>query len=177
LDCSALITRQLAELAALVARLQAGATAQESVQLVRELTNRAVLHVLSRERLLLPAWRRARRHDVPSDALAAHARFKQALADLVVLQPGELGFADALAALARQVECLRSLDHGRLIPTLRHAMDVDERRELFNDIELMFETGSPPVLRTSRAEQSPGELIREAKVVLSSITARKAPTV
>lgn len=153
----------------LVARLRASPRERESTRLLRELSNRAVLHVISRERILLPAWRRARWRGLPLDAMTAHVRLKQALAELVVLRPTDDRFADALAEFAAHVEAQQALDHQKLIPVLRDVMEVHERRELCNDMELLFDTGDAPARAELPLERSPWELIREAEIVLSSL--------
>jgi len=168
-DCSALLTRQLAELATLVSRLRSTRRGEDAARLFGDLSNRAVLHVLSRERVLLPAWRHVRWKDIPLDAMSGHVRFKQALADLLVRPPSADGHAAALSVFAQHVERQRALDTRRLIPTLRDVMDVHLRRQLCNDVELLFETGSPPMREAVIGDASPQALIREAEIVLSSL--------
>jgi hypothetical protein len=159
----------------LISRLRASRREADTCRLLRELSNRAVLHVLSRERLLLPAWRRARWKDLPLDALVAHVRFKQALASLLVRNPLEEGYDEALASFARHVEQLHLIDRDRLIPLLRGAFDIHQRRELCNDVELLFETGTPPSAESARGGASSRELIKEAGIVLTSLAARRLP--
>jgi hypothetical protein len=168
-DCSALLTRQLAELTALISRLRSSRRGDDAARLFGDLSNRAVLHVLSRERVLLPAWRHVRWKDLPLDAMRGHVRFKQALADLLVRPPSADGHAQALCAFEAHVEQQRLLDQHRLVPVLRDAMDIELRRELCNDVELLFETGSPPMREPIFGDASPRELIAEAEIVLSSL--------
>lgn len=166
-----MLTRQLDELSSLISRL-GGAARQgpAAASLLRELSNRAVLHVLARERLLLPAWREAQWKDLPSDALAAHFVFKRALAELLVLQPGAAAFQEALAAFAAAIRQQKKLDRGRLVPALRRAMALDRRRVLCNDIELFFDAGAPPAAASPGASSSLHELVEEAEIVLSSLS-------
>ncbi|HEX7688397.1 MAG TPA: hypothetical protein VF453_11850 [Burkholderiaceae bacterium] len=96
-------------------------------------------------------------------------RLKQALADLIVLRPTDERFADALSEFAAHVQTQQALDHQRLIPVLRDVMEVDERRELCNDMELLFDAGDAPVRAESPPGRPPSELIREAEIVLSSL--------
>lgn len=172
LDCSALLTRQLEELSLLVARLQACKRRGARERLLRELSNVAVLHVLSRERVLLPAWRRARWKDLPYEALAAHVELKRALAELMVSRPHSTSFDAAVAAFAAAVERQVATDRKRLVPALRRAFDVRDRRELFNDIEVLFEAGEPPRANELliATEAPPRELIEDAEIVLSSLS-------
>ncbi|HEY9028820.1 MAG TPA: hypothetical protein VIP05_31315 [Burkholderiaceae bacterium] len=172
-DCSALLTRQLADLTALISRLRASRRGEDAIRLFGDLSNRAVLHVLSRERVLLPAWRQIRWKDLPLDAMAGHVRFKQALADLLVRPPSAEGHAEALGRFAQHVEQQRELDQHRLVPVLRGAMDIEQRRALCNDVELLFETGSPPMREPLVGSASPHDLIREAEIVLSSLAAMR----
>jgi len=172
LDCSALLTRQLAELTALISRLRSSRRGDDAVRLFGDLANRAVLHVLSRERVLLPAWRHVRWKDLPLDAMTGHVRFKQALADLLVRPPTADGHAQALARFAEHVEQQRHLDQHRLVPVMRDAMDIDLRRQLCNDVELLFETGGAPMREPIFGDASPRDLIAEAEIVLSSLAAR-----
>lgn len=168
-DCSALLTRQLAELTALISRLRSSRRGDDAARLFGDLSNRAVLHVLSRERVLLPAWRHVRWKDLPLDAMRGHVRFKQALADLLVRPPSSDGHAQALSTFAEHVEQQRLLDQHRLVPVLRDAMDLEQRRELCNDVELLFETGSTPMREPAIGDASPRDLIAEAEIVLSSL--------
>jgi len=168
-DCRPLVNRQLDSIPLLVSRLK-GCNADESkFQLFREICDRAVLHVLSRERVLLPAWRRARWKEFPLASFAAHARFKRALADLLVHPPAADGHAAALEAFSHQVERQRALDGDCLIPRLRSAMDVPQRRELCNDIELLFDADQRSGHPSLHFDASPRELVQEAAVVLSSL--------
>ncbi|HEY8976466.1 MAG TPA: hypothetical protein VIN75_19780 [Burkholderiaceae bacterium] len=171
MDCSALLTRQLAELTALISRLRSSRRGEDALRLFGDLANRAVLHVLSRERVLLPAWRHIRWKDLPLDAMTGHVRFKQALAELLVRPPSSDGHAQALAAFAEHVEQQHLLDQHRLVPVLRDAMDIEQRRALCNDVELLFETGSPPMRELTAGVASPKDLVAEAEIVLSSLAA------
>jgi len=170
-DCSALLTRQLAELTALISRLRSSRRGEDALRLFGDLANRAVLHVLSRERVLLPAWRHVRWKDLPLDAMTAHVRFKQALAELLVRPPSSDGHAQALSAFAEHVEQQHRLDQHRLVPVLRDAMDLEQRRALCNDVELLFETGAPPMRELTSIDATPKDLIAEAEIVLSSLAA------
>ena len=101
--------------------------------------------------------------------MRGHVRFKQALADLLVRPPSSDGHAQALSTFAEHVEQQRLLDQHRLVPVLRDAMDLEQRRELCNDVELLFETGSTPMREPAIGDASPRDLIAEAEIVLSSL--------
>jgi len=175
-DCSVLLSRQLVEISALAGELGRCERAAAS-GLYREVCNRATLHVLARERVLLPAWRRAGWKELPSDALAAHMNFKRSLAELMVHPPGKPGFRLALEAFVAAVEQHRQQDEQRLMPALRNAMDLDERRALCNDIEVLFDAGmgasNEPAIGSRSVAQA---LIEEAEVVLSSLPVSSAST-
>jgi len=83
-DSRALINCQLDGIAVLIRRLSECDDDKRKLQLFRELCNRAVLHILSRERVLLPAWRRVRWKMFPLASFKAHVQFKRFLAELVV---------------------------------------------------------------------------------------------
>lgn len=169
MDCRALINRQLDGILVLIRRLQGRNPNENNLPVFRDLCNRAVLHVLSRERLLLPAWRRAKWREFPLASFQAHARFKHALAELVVRPPSAEGHFSALEAFADQVKRQRALDNECLVPLLRSAMDVPQRRDLCNDMELLFEADSAADDMALRLDTSPRDLVHEAEIVLSSL--------
>lgn len=169
MDCRALINRQLDGIVVLIRRLRTCNTDESKLQLFRELCNRSVLHVLSRERVLLPAWRRARWKDFPLASFHAHVRFKRVLAELVVRPPSAHGHSAAMDAFADQVNQQRVLDSELLVPLLRSAMDVPQRRDLCNDIELLFEADRAADDMSLRVDTSPRDLVHEAEIVLSSL--------
>ncbi len=138
----------------------------------RELCNRASLHVVSRERFVLPAWQRAGWRNLSSDTLVAYVNFKRALAELLVCPPGKPGFAAALHGFLQAVAQQRTEDEQVLMPALRKALDVTDRRTVFNDIEALYENA--PVQTDVPASPEPGQppvqaLLDEAQVVLSSL--------
>jgi len=138
----------------------------------RELCNRASLHVVSRERFVLPAWQRAGWKNLSSDTLVAYVNFKRALAELLVCPPGKPGFAAALHGFLQAVAQQRIEDEQVLMPALRKALDVADRRTVFNDIEALYENA--PVRTDEPASPEPGQLsvhalLDEAQVVLSSL--------
>ena len=169
MDCTTLLTRQLVAITSLAAMADLRRHGEAGARAFRELCDRAVLHVLSRERILWPAWRRLDWKDLPADAMATHLAFKNELAELMVSSSGGARPAPPLdgflAAVRRQIDA----DRKRLVPAMRKAMDVALRRMLYNDIELLFDgatlhAGAPP--------SSVRELIDEAAVVLSSLAGR-----
>ncbi len=168
-DCLALINRQLDGILVLIRRLRTCNTDESKLQLFRELCNRAVLHVLSRERVLLPAWRRARWKEFPLASFQAHVRFKRSLAELVVRPPSADGHFAAMDAFADQVNHQRVLDSEFLVPLLRSAMDVPQRRDLCNDMELLFEADRAVDDMSLCIDTSPRDLVHEAALVLSSL--------
>src|SRR4051812_3601091 len=103
-DCHALINRQLDGILLLIRRLESCRDDQSKLQLFRELGDRAVLHVLSRETVLLPAWKRAGWKQFPLASFAAHGQFKRALAELLVQRPLADDFAAALESFRHQAE-------------------------------------------------------------------------
>ncbi|MED5621931.1 hypothetical protein [Ideonella sp. BN130291] len=127
------------------------------------------MHVLARERFLLPAWRKVGWKDLSSECLAAHFDFKRALADMLVSPPGKPQYVGHLAAFMRATAVQRDIDQRILVPSLRTALPLAERRLVFNDIELLYASHTadgPP----QRSEASPWhDLVNEAQVVLSSL--------
>ncbi|MED5618154.1 hypothetical protein [Ideonella sp. BN130291] len=170
-DCADLFDRQLAEIASLAKALQAPLLRPTAQTMFQQLCNRSVVHVQAREQFLLPAWRRAHWKHLPSDALATHMEFKRALADLMLQRPGSEHFNEALAAFVATVEVHRRSDRDRLVPALREAIDLADRRQLCNDIEVLYEAGasSTASLSLNQPFLSSRDLIEEAEVVLSSI--------
>lgn len=174
-DCHALINRQLDGILLLIRRLAASNDDRSKLQLFRELGDRAVLHVLSRETVLLPAWKRAQWRQFPLPSFAAHVQFKRALAELLVRPPLADGFGAALDSFGHQAERQRVLDDDFLIPGLRSAMDVQQRRDLCNEIELLFDAQRSATDGAGRVGASADDLVAEAEVVLSSLSARRRP--
>jgi hypothetical protein len=168
-DSRALINRQLDRILWLNDRLSACKDGQRRAQMFRELCDGAVLHILSRERVLLPAWRRVGWKKFPLASFRAHVQFKRRLADLVVRPPSVEGHSDALDAFASHVEHQRALDDECLVPSLRCAMDVPQRRDVCNDMELLFGSDRVAANVPVRIDASPRELVHEAQVVLSSL--------
>jgi hypothetical protein len=171
-DCHALINRQLDGILLLIRRLEGSNDDRSKLQWFREVGDRAVLHVLSRETVLLPAWRRAEWRQFPLVSFAAHVQFKRALAELLVRPPRADGFVAALGSFGHQAERQRALDGEFLIPGLRSAMDVQQRRDLCNEIELLFDVQRTAVDDAGRRGASAGDLLAEAEIVLSSLSAR-----
>ena len=169
MDSRALINCQLDGIAVLIRRLSECDDDKRRLQLFRELCNRAVLHILSRERVLLPAWRRVRWRMFPLASFKAHVQFKRFLAELVVRPPPAEGHADALDAFAGHVEHQRVLDNEYLVPLMRSAMDVPQRRDLCNDMELLFHADRVAGDLSFRIDASPRDLVHEAEIVLSSL--------
>jgi len=172
-DSRALINRQLDRILLLNGRLSACDDHSRRSQLFRELCNRAVLHILSRERVLLPAWRRIGWKKFPLASFRAHVQFKRHLAELVVRPPSAQGHSDALDAFASHVELQRALDDECLVPLLRSAMDVPQRRDLCNDMELLFTADRAAGDISPRIDASPRDLVREAEIVLSSLAPQR----
>jgi len=172
-DSRALINRQLDRILWLNDRLSACKEGHRKAQMFHELCDGAVLHILSRERVLLPAWRRVGWKKFPLASFRAHVQFKRRLADLVVRPPSVAGHTDALDAFASHVEHQRALDDECLVPSLRCAMDLPQRRDVCNDMELLFGSGRVADDMPSRIGVSPHELVHEAQVVLSSLAPRR----
>ena len=169
MDCLALINRQLDGIPVLIRRLRMCNTDESKFKLFRDICNRAVLHVLSREGVLLPAWRGARWKEFPLVSFQAHVRFKRALAELLVRPPSAEGHAAAMDAFADQVNRQRVLDSEVLVPLLRSAMDVPQRRDLCNDMERLFEADGAGDELSLYIDTSPRDLVHEAELVLSSL--------
>jgi len=169
MDCTVLLTRQLVAITSLAALPDLRRHGEAGARAFRELCDRAVLHVLSREQILWPAWRRLDWKDLPADAMATHVTFKSELAELMVASPGRAHatapLGSFLGAVRRQIEA----DRKRLVPAMRKAMDLALRRMLCNDIELLFDGAT---LHAAAPPPSVRELVDEAAVVLSSLAGR-----
>jgi hypothetical protein len=166
------LTRQLVEISALAEELSRCARHSAAFHFYRQLCNRGSLHVLARERFLLPAWRKAGWKNLSSECLAAHFQFKHALADLLVSPPGKPRYAGCLAAFMRAAKVQHDLDEKVLVPSLREGVPLHERRLVFNDIDTLYATHdgaehAPPVSPDATPWQS---LMEEAHVVLSSLS-------
>lgn len=168
-DCLPLINRQLDGILMLSRRLQTCNKCESRLKLHSNICNRAVLHVMSRECVLLPAWRRARWKDFPLASFQAHVRLKHALAELVIRPPLSEGHSAAMDAFADQVIHQRALDRGYLVPMLRSAMDAPQIRDLCNEIERLFEADGPVDELSPCIDTSPRDLVQEAAVILSSL--------
>lgn len=153
----------------LIRLLQGSSSEQSKLPVFRRLCDRAGLHVLSRERFLLPAWRQVKWRDFPFASFRAHVCLKRALAELMVRPPSANGHSAALEAFAVQVKRQRALDCDYLIARLRGALDVQQRRDLCNDIELLFETDRTSTDGLMNLDASPRDLMWDAQVVLSSL--------
>jgi hypothetical protein len=147
----------------LVSALQRCTAAGTARHLHRELCNHASLYVLSRERFLLPTWARS---GGDAERLPAYAGFKHALADLVVTPPGRPSFRLCLTAFAGAIALQQVEDRQVLLPALREGLDLADRRNVFNEMELFY-------LADDRAGRGlaprPQSLVDEAEVVLSSL--------
>lgn len=169
-DCLPLVNRQLDGILVLVRRLSTCNTDEGKLKVFRDLCNKAVLHVLSRERVLLPAWRRAKWKEFPLASFQAHVRLKRALAELVVRPPAAEGHSAAMTAFADLVNHQRVIDSEILVPLLRSAMDVPQRRDVCNDLELLFEADRVVDELSLCIDTSSHNLVHEAELVLSSLT-------
>jgi len=137
---------------------------------VRELCDRAVLHVRAREQVIMPALLRAGWQGLSAETQGVHLRFKRALANLVVNQPGTAHFDSALRGFDEAVAQLAADDEYAFIPALRAATELSERRAMCRDIELMYQSFEPPVPQVGpEPEQPPSALVEEAALVLSSL--------
>jgi hypothetical protein len=179
-DSRALLTRQLTDIAALGNSITRCSRRTAVWPFFRQLCDLAALHVQARDRLLLPAWQRAGWNEVSSDGLLAHARFKRALAELVVSPPGTPAFAGALTRFMRAVSAQREADEYWLLPGLRGGLELAERRALFNDIEALYETGRPAEHADCPAPNANGvdrgrSMVKEAATVLALIQPPAAP--
>lgn len=171
MDGSDLLTQQLKDMAQTVQALRECERTAAAARLHRDLCNLAALYVLSRERFLLPAWQRHGRGD--AQRLQAYARFKQALAELVLNTPGRAGHAAALAAFEAAMQAQREEDRQVLVPSLREDLDLAERRSVFNDIEVFYLAGgAPPAPEAAPGSRPAQQLVEEAEVVLSSLGRR-----
>ena len=177
-DGSLLLTRQLVEITALAQALGQCGRQSAAAHFYRQLCNRASLHVLARERLVLPAWRRAGWKHLASDGLRAYVDFKRALAELLVAPPGQPGFAGALAAFLRAVAAQKREDERQLVPALRKGLDLTDRRTVFNEVEALYdsdEPGADAAEALPAGDGPPGRaLVEEAELVLSSLAAGAA---
>jgi hypothetical protein len=173
-DSRVLLTRQLTDIAALGKAITRCSRRASAWPFFRQLCNLAALHVQARDRLLLPAWQRAGWKELSSDGLLAHVRFKRALAELVVSPPGKPAFAGALTRFMRAVGDQREADEYLLLPGLRGGLELAERRALFNDIEVFYDTGRP-TQHVACPEPSAGDverarlMVQEAATVLALI--------
>ena len=103
LDLRPLVNRQLDFIAALISELRNNDDDQIKSRLFRELCNRSVLHTVSRERVLVPAWRRVVWKEFSFATFRAHVHFKRRLANRVLHPPAALGHSKALSEFAAHV--------------------------------------------------------------------------
>jgi hypothetical protein len=177
-DCSVLLTRQLNEIVILAGRLRRCRARHAAIPLHRQLCGRGALHVQARERVLLPAWQRAGWKDLPANALEAHVWFKRTLAQLMVAPPGSPDFAGSVAAFLRAARAQRDRDETVLVPAVRAAMQLADRRSVFDEIEQLYDSYQPgadtePVLPDKPPAQA---LVEEAELVLNALAARPPQT-
>jgi hypothetical protein len=174
-DCSVLLGEQLMKMRELLAQLPGCGDERVLKRIVRELCDRAALHVRAREQVIMPALLRAGWQGLSAETQGVHLRFKQALANLVVNQPGTGHFEVALRGFDQAVADLARDDEYAFIPALRAATDLSERRAMCRDIELMYQSFEPPVPQAGpEPEQAPVALVEEAALVLSSLAGMPA---
>lgn len=162
MDCTVLLGAQLARLESIADALSC-ASAAARPQLLRELLDRGALHVRVREQLLFPVLRRARWKGVNSETLKVHVRLKRALAELMVTPAQSDRFNDLLHKFAQGVALQLAEDARAFVPALRAASDIDERRALCREIELLHDKETTP-----SGPPAPG-LVEEAALVLRSL--------
>jgi hypothetical protein len=171
LDSRRLLTRQLEDIAALAGQLKDNLDRPAAPQLYRDLCNRATLHVVARERILLPAWAREGYRELRLDAMVPHGEFKRRLADLMVTAPRATSqFRAALDAFVAAAKAQQQADEEILVPGLRQAIDLDARRLVMEDIDRLYSLGGSAA--PTAPEPAPAvarELLQEARVVLSSL--------
>ncbi len=154
----------------LLAQLRDCADERTLKRIVRELCDRAVLHVRAREQVIMPALLRAGWQGLSAETQGVHLRFKRALANLVVNQSGTEHFGPALQGFDQAVADLAQDDEYAFIPALRAATELSERRAMCRDIELMYQSFEPPMPQVGpEPEQAPAALVEEAALVLSSL--------
>jgi hypothetical protein len=174
-DCSVLLTRQLNEIVTLAGRLRRCRARHAAIPLHRQLCGRGALHVQARERVLLPAWRRAGWKELPAHALETHVWFKRCLAQLIVSPPGSPDFAGSVAAFLRAARAQRERDESVLVPAVRSALQLADRRSVFAEIEQLYDSYQPgadtePMLPDKPPAQA---LVEEAELVLSALAPRQ----
>ena len=162
----------------LAGRLRRCRARHAAIPLHRQLCGRGALHVQARERVLLPAWRQAGWKDLPAHALEAHVRFKRSLAQLIVSPPGSPEFAGSVAAFLRAARAQRERDETVLVPAVRAAMLLADRRSVFDEIEQLYDAYQPgadtePVLPDKPAAKA---LVEEAELVLGALAAPRTQT-
>lgn len=149
------------------------------MHLHRELCNRGTLHIIARERVLLPAWREAGYKELAVDALVPHAQFKRCLADLMVAAPARRPeFLAVLDALIEAASLQRDADEEQILPAMRKALDADARRGVLDEIDRLYALSERHDDMTieaaldADAASAPGVgLLHDAKLVLGSIGA------
>jgi hypothetical protein len=170
LDSLALLTRQLVEISELAEQLRANLGRPGAARLHRELCNCATLHVLARERFLLPAWARAGYKDLRLDTLAPHVEFKRHLAELMVAKPSEAAsFQAVLEAFVIAARTQREVDEKLLVPALQRTVDLAERRFVMNDIDHLYGLVGRSVADLDEATLTGAGLLEDARIVLRSL--------
>ena len=179
MDCSVLLTRQLNEIVILAGRLRRCRAHHAAIPLHRQLCGRGALHVQARERVLLPAWRRVGWRELPAHALEAHVWFKRCLAQLIVSPPGSAEFAGSVAAFLRAARAQRDRDENVLVPAVRAAMQLSERRTVFEEIEQLYDSYRPgPDTEPLLPDKPPAQaLVEEAELVLNALAPRPTEAV
>lgn len=170
LESRTLLTRQLVEISSLAAQLRQSLDRPNAKRLYRELCNCATLHVLARERFVLPAWGRAHYNGLQIDALIPHAEFKRRLAELMVRKPHDPEFLTALTTFEQAVRSQQRADEELVLPALQAAVELDERRFLMNDIDRLYSLGAAANAPDDPdAARSGIGLLEDAEIVLSSL--------
>jgi len=171
-DFSHLLLRQLTRIESLAVRIQRTKDRHVRLAAYRELCDRGALHVYVREHLVFPLLRNIKWKGLTSETLAVHARFKAALAELVVCRPDQDGFTERLQAFVNRTLCQHDEDSQVLVPALREAADLSERRALCHEIELVYQrlAGYDPAPHAMH----PRDLLDEAGAALAALRAAQA---